>query len=85
MKPKKEMTRLVKSVEGIVNIDLTGKMPGRGAYVCRDGECVAKARKMKKIERIFGSSDCESIYEALAKAAVKTDEKSTIYGDNTGV
>ena len=43
MKPKKELVRVVRSPEGEVSLDLTGKKPGRGAYVCRSSECLAKA------------------------------------------
>ena len=47
MKPKKELVRVVRSPEGEVSLDLTGKKPGRGAYVCRNLECLKKARKAR--------------------------------------
>ena len=69
MKPKREMVRLVKSESGEINIDLTGKAPGRGAYICGETECVTIAKKQKKIERSFGVADCEHIYKVLLEKA----------------
>jgi len=69
MKPKKELLRLVKSASGDIGIDLTGKMPGRGAYVCREETCVVTARKQKRIERAFGTSNCGGVYDALLNIA----------------
>ena len=43
MKPKKELVRVVRSPEGEVSLDLTGRKPGRGAYVCRSADCLKKA------------------------------------------
>ena len=50
---KRELIRVVKSPEGEVSLDLTGKKNGRGAYVCNNPECLKKARKRKSIERAF--------------------------------
>ena len=44
-KPKRELVRVVKSPEGEISLDLTGKKSGRGAYICRNAECLIKARK----------------------------------------
>ena len=52
-KPKKELVRVVRSPEGEVSLDLTGKKPGRGAYICRDIECLKKARKTKRLARVL--------------------------------
>jgi len=76
MKPKKEMQRLVKAADGSVNIDPTGKMPGRGAYVCKDKECVTTAKKQKRIERAFGVSGCDYLYEALFEIVVESSDKN---------
>lgn len=51
--PKKELVRVVRNPQGEINIDLTGKKPGRGAYICRNVECLRKARKAKRLERAF--------------------------------
>lgn len=56
MKPKKELIRVVRSPEGEVTIDPVGKKPGRGAYVCRSGNCLARAIKQKQLERQLETS-----------------------------
>ena len=53
MKPKRELVRVVKSQDGEIALDLTGKKAGRGAYVCRDIECLQKARKARRLEKAF--------------------------------
>ena len=65
MKPKKELVRVVKSPEGEISIDLTGKKPGRGAYVCRDAACLAKARKAKRLERAFSCDIPDDVYDSM--------------------
>ena len=67
MKPKKELVRVIKNVEEQILMDLTGKMNGRGAYVCRQEECLKKAIKTKAIERSLGVSVSDEIYEQLKK------------------
>ena len=65
MKPKKELIRVVRSPEGQVSLDFRGKLPGRGAYVCPDPACLAKARKSKALERAFSAPLPEEVYQAL--------------------
>ena len=48
--PKKELVRVVRSPEGELSMDLTGRKPGRGAYLCPKVECLRKARKAKRLE-----------------------------------
>ncbi|MBE6882116.1 MAG: YlxR family protein [Oscillospiraceae bacterium] len=67
MKPKRELIRVVKSPEGVISLDKTGRSPGRGAYVCPNAECLKKARKTKRIERVFETQIPEEVYEALEK------------------
>lgn len=67
MKPKKEMVRVIKTAEEQIFMDLTGKMNGRGAYVCRSEECLKKAIKTKAIERSLGISVSSEVYEQLMK------------------
>ena len=50
-KPKKELVRVVRSPEGTVSVDLRGKAPGRGAYICPDPECLKKAVRSRALER----------------------------------
>ena len=67
MKAKRELIRVVKSPEGDISIDKTGKKSGRGAYVCDDIECLKKARKARKLEKAFSCQISEEIYNALEK------------------
>lgn len=50
-KDKKELIRIVKNKEGQISIDLTGKKPGRGAYICRNSACLEKAIKAKRLDK----------------------------------
>lgn len=51
MKPKKELIRIVRSSEGTLSLDSKGKLPGRGAYLCCDVQCLEWALKSKAVER----------------------------------
>lgn len=64
-KPKKELVRVVRAQDGAVSLDLTGKKPGRGAYVCPSAACLAKARKARRIERALEVSIPDEIYAAM--------------------
>lgn len=64
-KPKKELIRVVRSPEGEVSLDFKGKLPGRGAYVCPQAACLAKARKSRALERAFDTALPAEVYEAL--------------------
>ena len=66
MKPKAELVRVVRSPEGTVSLDLRGKAPGRGAYVCRSADCLKKALRSKAVSRSLGVEIPSEIYEALA-------------------
>ncbi len=65
IKPKKELIRIVKNKEGQIFIDKTGKVNGRGAYICDKIECLEKAIKTKKLERTFETKIDEEIYNEL--------------------
>lgn len=65
MKPKKELMRVVKSPEGEISLDFTGKKNGRGAYICRSTECFEKARKARRFEKTFSCKIEESVYEVM--------------------
>lgn len=64
-KQKRELVRVVKNKDGEVSLDLTGKKPGRGAYVCRNPECLKKARKNRRIERSFQMKIPDEIYDIM--------------------
>ena len=65
MKPKKELIRVVRSPEGTVSLDLKGKLPGRGAYVCPDPECLKRARKSRALERAFSAPLPDEVWQSL--------------------
>ena len=67
MKGKKDMIRILKTAENEICLDVTGKKNGRGAYVCRSGECLQKARKSKGLERSFKMSIPNEVYDALER------------------
>ena len=54
MKDKRDLIRVVRFKDGEVNIDLSGKANGRGAYLCKSEDCLNQARKKKSLERAFG-------------------------------
>lgn len=65
-KPKKELVRIVKNQDGI-SLDRTGKVNGRGAYVCDSKECVQKINKQKLLNRVFEMSVEQSVYDKLTE------------------
>lgn len=78
MKPKKELVRVVKAPDikneqgetvsqGEVSLDLTGKKPGRGAYVCKSAECMKLARKARRFERAFSCKIPDEVFDAMEK------------------
>lgn len=73
MKPKKELVRVVKSPEGEISLDLTGKKNGRGAYVCKDAACLKKAQKAKRIERAFDCAIPDEIFEKMEQELIKSE------------
>ena len=67
MKDKRALIRAVKSPQGEVSLDFTGKKPGRGAYVCPNSECLEKAYKEHRLERSLKTKVSSEIYEQLRK------------------
>lgn len=64
-KPKRELIRVVRSPEGEISLDLVGKKSGRGAYICPDKTCFAKARRSKRIDRALECNIPVSIYDKM--------------------
>lgn len=62
---EKELVRVVRSPQGEVSLDLSGRAPGRGAYVCRNVECLKKARKAHRFERAFSCQIPEAVYDRM--------------------
>ena len=67
VRPKGELLRLVRTPEGEVGVDVTGKAAGRGAYVCRDERCAQRAVKQKKLVRALGVPVGEELLEAIGQ------------------
>lgn len=67
MRPKRELVRVVKTPEGNVMLDRSGKLNGRGAYICHSTECYKKAVKAKRLERAFSCIIPESVSEQIVK------------------
>lgn len=65
MKPKKELVRVVRSPDGQIDVDPTGKKAGRGAYVCPSPECLELALKGKRLERALETSITEEVMDKL--------------------
>ncbi len=64
-KPKAELVRVVRTKENHVLIDEKGKLAGRGAYVCKNRECVLKSQKIRGLERGINAEIPKEIYEVL--------------------
>lgn len=65
MKPKKELIRVVKTAEKEIKIDLIGKLNGRGAYICKNKDCLQKAHKSNALSRAFEMNVSAEVYEGL--------------------
>lgn len=70
-KPKKELVRVVKTKDGEIKLDATGKAAGRGAYICNDQECFKKAQKKKALNKAFQQDIPEEIYQQLGEELIK--------------
>ncbi|MBQ7357765.1 MAG: YlxR family protein [Clostridia bacterium] len=66
-KPKREMLRVLRTPEGEILLDLTGKKSGRGAYICPKASCLKKARKTKRIDRELGVTIDEAVYDEMER------------------
>ncbi|MBD5089819.1 MAG: YlxR family protein [Clostridiales bacterium] len=67
MKEKRQMLRVIKTPEGTIVLDFTGKKNGRGAYLCHSAECFRKAVKSKALERSLKIAIPTEVYEELEK------------------
>ena len=76
MKPKKELLRIVRSPEGEVFVDTTGKKSGRGAYVCYQENCLTRAIKQRQLDRALEVTVAAELTEQLKEALGKVLETS---------
>ncbi len=72
-KAKREMIRVVRTVEGNVCLDFSGKLNGRGAYLCPKADCLKKAQKSKALERSLEVPIPDQVYDRLAKEMEDTN------------
>lgn len=64
-KEKKALIRVVRSPDGELSVDMTGKKSGRGAYICPNPECLKKARKAKRLEKAFECAIPDEVWQRL--------------------
>ncbi|MBE5759392.1 MAG: YlxR family protein [Clostridiales bacterium] len=72
-KPKKELIRIVKNKEGELNVDTTGKMPGRGAYLCPSVECLERAFKTKALQRALEVNMTEEMLSEIKRIILRRE------------
>ncbi len=74
MKPKRELIRAVKTAEGEIKLDATGKLNGRGAYICKSEECFHRAQKTNALSRAFECNVSPEIYTQLEKEQKRLEQ-----------
>lgn len=73
-KEKKELIRIIKTPEDLIEVDFTGKKNGRGAYICNSTECLKLARKRKSLERSLKTSIPDEVYQQIEKEMVSNED-----------
>lgn len=81
MMPKKELIRIVRTPSGDIQIDLTGKKPGRGAYLCGKVSCFRLAQKSKALERALKQPVAPEIYEQLERDFIGVQDEFLARGE----
>ena len=76
-KEKRQMIRVVRTTEGDVRLDFSGKLNGRGAYICQNEACFRKARKSGILHRTLECEISEEIYAELEKEVRVSEEKNS--------
>lgn len=72
-KGKRELLRVVRSPEGEVSLDFTGRKNGRGAYICQDIKCLKKARKSRRLDHNLGCEIPDAVYDAMEAELAKSE------------
>lgn len=75
MHEKRELIRIVKSAEGMVSIDMRGKAPGRGAYICKKSDCLERAMKSRALERALEHRIEPDVYERLREELAADEQQ----------
>ncbi len=73
-KEKKELIRIIKTPEDLIEVDFTGKKNGRGAYICNSVECLKTAEKRKSLERSLKTAIPAEVYKELEKEMMGSEE-----------
>lgn len=81
MKPKKEMIRIVRSKEGEISIDPTGKMPGRGAYLSMEPEVVQKSWDQNILDRVLNDKLTDEFYQELLDYVSHQKARRELFGN----
>ena len=76
--PKKDLSRVVRSPEGEISIDFTGKKSGRGAYICPKSACFKKARKQGRIAKSLDVAVSDELYDALEREIAISESSEDI-------
>ena len=74
MKNKKDLVRVVRNADGTFSLDIPGKAQGRGAYICKNADCLLKAIKQKGLERSFKTRVPPEVYETLKNQLPETEQ-----------
>jgi predicted RNA-binding protein YlxR (DUF448 family) len=75
MKGKRELIRVVKSPDGVISLDFRGKKPGRGAYLCKSEDCLARAKKSRALERSLETEIPAEVYAQLSEQMEAGDDE----------
>lgn len=67
MKPKQQLIRIVKTPDGEIKLDTTGRLNGRGAYICKSADCLKKAQKAGALSRAFETNVADEVYAAIER------------------
>lgn len=67
MKPKQQLIRIVKTPDGEIKLDTTGRLNGRGAYICKSANCLKKAQKAGALSRAFETDVADEVYAAIER------------------
>ncbi len=67
MQPKASLIRIVHTVDGDFKIDVTGRLGGRGCYICGNSDCIKKCVKAKLLNKVFKTNVCDAVYENLTQ------------------
>jgi len=73
-KEKKELIRIIKTPEDLIEVDFTGKKNGRGAYICNSVECLKTSEKRKSLERSLKTAIPAEVYKELEKEMMGSEE-----------